>query len=308
MLIGLPISLPDVQRSIGENSLTAMETAFLEKFNASIPVTVIVPVKNEEENLAKCLERLTSFAEIVVIDSGSTDGTRTIAEKFGARLIDFQWNGNYPKKRNWFLLNGRPTQAWVLFVDADEYVNNPFCDAVAEAVDSADKDGFWLSYTNFFLGKRIRYGLAQRKLALFRVGKALYEKVEEDSWSQLDMEIHEHPIVVGAVGEILVPIEHHDYKGLGKFIEKHLYYAQWEARRYVKLQDDPYTWGHLTPRQRFKYRHLAKWWYPWFYFAHTYFVKRGLFDGAAGFHYAFYKAWYFQTIRLLIWEQPAHHQ
>ena len=105
------------------------------------------------------------------------------------------------------------------------------------------------------------------------------------------------------MGEIPAPIDHQDYKGLGKFIEKHRDYALWEARRYACLQEDASEVGErLTPRQRFKYRNLAKWWYPWFYFLFTYVVKLGFLDGGAGFHYATYKAWYFQTIRLLIRE------
>lgn len=268
-----------------------------------LPVTVAVPVKNEEANLAKCLEKLGRFAEIVVIDSGSTDKTQEIAGSFGARVVDFTWDGKFPKKRNWFLLNDPPSQPWVLFLDADEFVDNVFCDAVAEAVQEDDKDAFWLTYTNYFLGQPLRHGLAQRKLALFRVGKAFYERIEEDGWSRLDMEIHEHPIVEGAVGEIQVPIDHRDYKGLARFLEKHIDYARWEARRYAKLQENAAAWAHFTGRQRFKYRHLAKWWYPAFYVLFTYVVKLGVFDGAAGFHYAKYKAWYFQTIRLLIREQ-----
>ena len=95
-------------------------------------------------------------------------------------------------------------------------------------------------------------------------------------------------------------------KGLGKFIEKHRDYALWEARRYVKLQQSALTSEHLTSRQRFKYRHLTKWLYPWFYFSFTYLAKLGFLDGAAGFHYAVYKAWCFQTIRLLIQENASH--
>lgn len=265
-----------------------------------LPVTVAVPVKNEEANLYRCLDCLGRFAEIVVIDSGSTDDTLAIAKKFGARILKFDWNGQYPKKRNWFLMSEPPTQPWVLFLDADEFVDDAFCDAVAVAVTDETKNGFWLSYTNYFLGKPLRHGLAQRKLALFRNGKALYEKIDEDGWSQLDMEIHEHPIVEGDVGEITVPIDHRDYKGLGKFIEKHRDYALWEARRYAQLSDSPTAFQHFTGRQKFKYRHLAKWWYPWFYFAFAYFVKLGVLDGGPGFHYALYKAWYFQTIRLML--------
>lgn len=272
---------------------------------ALLPVAVAVPVRNEEANLAACLARLTRFAEIVVIDSGSTDRTREIATGFGARIVDFAWDGKYPKKRNWFLLNDPPSQPWVLFLDADEFVDDAFCDAVARTLESDDRDGYWLTYTNYFLGRPLRHGLVQRKLALFRVGRALYEKIEEEDWSRLDMEIHEHPIVEGPVGEIGVPIDHRDYKGLARFLEKHVDYAKWEARRYGKLQEDAEAWRHFTGRQRFKYRHLARWWYPGFYFLFTYIVKRGFLDGGAGLRYAAYKAWYFQTIRLLIREQSA---
>ncbi len=270
-----------------------------------LPVTVAVPVKNEEANLCACLERLGRFAEIVVIDSGSTDRTREIAESFGARIVDFHWDGKYPKKRNWFLLNAPPTQPWVLFLDADELVDEAFCDALTMAVEDESIDGYWLAYTNYFLGHPLRHGLAQRKLALFRVGKALFETIEEDGWSRLDMEVHEHPIVEGAVGRISVPIDHRDDRGLARFLERHLDYARWEAMRYAELKSRPDAWRHLTGRQRFKYRHLIKWWYPGFYFLFTYIVKLGLLDGGAGYHYAAYKAWYFRTIRLLITEQAS---
>jgi glycosyltransferase involved in cell wall biosynthesis len=265
-----------------------------------LAVTVAVPVRNEETNLARCLERLGRFAEIVVIDSGSSDRTPQIAQQFGARLINFQWNGSYPKKRNWFLLHQPPTQPWVLFLDADEYVSDSFCNALGQAIKSKTEHGFWLCYTNYFLGKPLHHGVQQRKLAVFRVGHALYEKIDENGWSPLDMEIHEHPIVRGAVGIVTVPIDHQDDRGIGKFIEKHHHYALWEAQRHAALHVPGANWDHLTQRQRFKYRHMAKWWYPWFYFLFSYVAKCGFLDAGPGFHYASYKAWYFQTVRLLI--------
>lgn len=296
--------MPDnvVSRTSNEPSERAIVP---EAGGTELPVTVAIPVRNEEANIAACLARLSRFAEIVVIDSGSTDRTREIAASFGARVVDFTWDGRYPKKRNWFLLNDPPIQPWVLFLDADEFVDDAFCDALGAAIGAERCDGYWLTYTNHFLGRPLRYGLVQRKLALFRVGRALYEKIEEDGWCRLDMEIHEHPIVEGAVGEIKVPIDHRDDKGVARFLEKHVEYAQWEAQRYRKLQGNAEAWRHLTERQRFKYRHLPKWWYPAFYFLFTYVAKRGFFDGAAGYHYAAYKAWYFRTIRLLINDQSA---
>lgn len=271
-----------------------------------IPITIVVPVKNEEANLARCLSRLGRFAEVIVVDSGSTDRTQQIALEHGARVVDFAWDGRYPKKRNWLLLNHKLACDWVLFLDADEFVDDAFCDAAAAAIRAGGYDGYWLCYTNWFLGQRLRFGLPQRKLALFRVGKGLYERIEEDGWSRLDMEIHEHPIIDGAVGEITAPIDHNDDRGLPKFIDRHRDYALWEARRVGLLgAGGAAAEEKLTDRQRFKYRHLTKWWYPWFYFLYTYVVRGGFRDGAAGFHYAFYKAWYFNTIRLLVGEERA---
>jgi glycosyltransferase involved in cell wall biosynthesis len=269
----------------------------------NLPVSVVIPVRNEAANLPRCLERLGRFAEVIVVDSSSTDETPQIARNAGVEYINFEWDGKYPKKRNWLLLNHPPKSPWVLFLDADEFVTTQFVEALAAELPASRHDGYWLHYANWFLGKPLRHGVPQRKLALFRVGKGLYERIEEDSWSGLDMEIHEHPVLAGSVGGIAALIEHRDDRGIAKFVDRHKDYALWEARRHeLLLRKGGQSMQALTPRQRFKYRHLGKWWYPWFYFLAAYVGKAGFLDGAAGFHYAFYKAWYFQTIRLLIAE------
>jgi glycosyltransferase involved in cell wall biosynthesis len=268
-----------------------------------IPVTVVVPVRNEELAIGQCLGRLTRFGEIIVIDSASTDRTVDTALAHGARLVNFQWNGRYPKKRNWLLMNHKLSFDWVLFLDADELVDPGFCEAVNLAVRSGRYNGYWLNYTNYFLGRPLRHGVPQRKLALFRVGTGLYEKIDEDFWSGFDMEIHEHPVIEGSVGEIEARIDHKDDRGLARFVTRHREYAVWEARRVQALvRGDVVSWSGLTDRQRFKYRHIVKWWYPWFYLFYTYVVKRGFLDGASGFYYAIFKVWYFILIRLLVLE------
>jgi glycosyltransferase involved in cell wall biosynthesis len=269
------------------------------KHEAIIPITVAIPVKNEAAALPACLTPLKRFAEVIVIDSGSTDATADVARSLGARVAEFHWNGRYPKKRNWLLLNEPPSQPWVLFLDADEIIDDAFCDAVAQAISRNDAEGYWLSYRNYFLGRPLRHGVAQRKLALFKVGAALYERIDEDAWSSFDMEIHEHPIVKGRVGAISVPIEHRDDRGLAHFLKKHVEYAAWEAQRLAALRGSPDSWSALTARQRFKYKNLTKWWYPLFYFLFAYVVKQGFRDGSVGLYYALYKAWYFHSIRLL---------
>lgn len=135
------------------------------------------------------------------------------------------------------------------------------------------------------------------------VGAGEYEKIEEDTWSHLDMEVHEHPVLHGSIGEIHAPIEHNDFRGLKHYIAKHNEYSSWEAARYLRLVDEKGPeWEGLTERQKKKYRNLAKWWFAPAYFMATYILKKGFVDGAAGLNFALLKAIYFFQIRLKIKE------
>ena len=269
----------------------------------ALPITVVVPTRNEERNLDACLSRLGDFAETWVVDSRSTDNTRAIADRHGARWIDFDWSGDFPKKRNWVLANHPPPTPWVLFLDADERITEQFVAELRQALGTVDMAmaGFWLNYTNHFMGRVLRHGVPQRKLALFRVGAGQYERIDDKRWSNLDMEVHEHPVLDGAIDEIAAPIDHLDYRGIAHYLARHNAYASWEAKRHADLMArGDAAWAALTPRQRTKYRNLSRWWFAPAYFAGTYFLKLGFLDGAAGFHYAFLKLLYFYEIRLKI--------
>src|SRR4051794_11075741 len=110
-----------------------------------LPVTVVVPVKNEEKNLPGCLARLGGFAEILVVDSDSTDRTREITERAGAKLLDFDWPGGFPKKRNWVLMTYTFSTKWVLFLDADEYITKAFVEELRDSTSGGKCDGYWLN-------------------------------------------------------------------------------------------------------------------------------------------------------------------
>ena len=88
----------------------------------SWPVTVLIAAKNEAVNLAKCLAALRDFARVVVLDSHSTDGTIAIAAAHGAEVVQFDYRGGYPKKRQWALDALAIDTPWVLLLDADEVV------------------------------------------------------------------------------------------------------------------------------------------------------------------------------------------
>ena len=268
-----------------------------------LPVTVVVPVLNEEKNLPACLSRLGRFAKVVVVDSGSTDRTCEIATEHGAEVIDFRWDGQFPKKRNWVLRNHEFDTPWILFLDADEYVTEDFCNELAARLPETTHDGMWLSYHNYFMGRYLRHGTAFTKLALIRAGSGEYERIDEERWSHLDMEVHEHPVLEGTTGKIASHIDHDDYKGLESYISKHNEYSSWEAKRYAKLvADGGGGQSYFTRRQRWKYAALRRWWLAPGYFLASYLFRFGLLDGFAGFGFALLKWIYFFQIRLKIIE------
>lgn len=268
--------------------------------NKKIPITVVVSVKNEEKNLHDCLNELKTFGQVVVVDSKSTDRTPNIVHSFGYELINFDWNGKFPKKRNWTLRNVNLEHDWVLFLDADEILTNRFVSEIQNAITSTKHVGFWLNYDNFFMGKQLKFGDKMKKLALFRKSSGEYECIEEDSWSHLDMEIHEHPILKGTVGEIKSRIIHNDYKGLEHYIAKHNAYSSWEARRFINLQQSKPL--NLTFRQKIKYNLITSGFLPLTYFLYSYIFKLGVLDGLSGLFLAKYKANYFFQIRTKIIE------
>lgn len=269
----------------------------------SLPLTIVVPVKNEARNLPACLASIPAGTPVVLVDSDSDDDTVAIARGAGAEVLTFRWAGGFPKKRSWTLLNHAFATPWVLFLDADERLTTAFIAALPEALAREDIAGYWLNYHNHFMGRTLRHGVPQRKLALIRVGAGVFERIDDDRWSGLDMEVHEHPVLEGSVGEIGPALEHEDFRGLVKHIDRHNDYSSWEARRWVALLADPAAWAGLTSRQRFKYRNLPHWWFAPAYFLGAYILRAGFLDGRAGLDYAFLKFVYFAEIRLKILEQ-----
>jgi glycosyltransferase involved in cell wall biosynthesis len=271
-----------------------------------LPVSVCIPVRNEEANLTACLERLQDFDEVVVVDSSSTDRTPEIAKKAGATLLQFHWDGQFPKKRNWALKNHTFKHPWILFLDADERMSPEFVAELRATLPTTNHSGFWITFTNWFMGKPLHYGDVFRKLALFRLGAGEYECIPENAWSNLDMEVHEHPILAGTTGSLQNKLDHRDFRDLKTYLTKHNEYSSWEVKRFLWLKSaGQEAWKALNPRQQFKYRHLDKWWFAWVYWILSVIIKRGLLDGEKGFILARMKRRYFDEVRLKIIEKRA---
>jgi glycosyltransferase involved in cell wall biosynthesis len=270
---------------------------------STLDLTIAIPAKNEESNLADCLKAIgKDFAkQIVIIDSGSTDNTKAIAAKFGVQVIDFKWDGKFPKKRNWYLRNHKPATKWILFLDADEYLTSDFKNEVKKKLNIG-YSGYWLSYTIHFLGKRLKGGYPLKKLALFQVGAGEYEKIDEDRWSEMDMEIHEHPILDQNIGTIKSKIDHQDFRGIEHYVKKHNEYSSWEAGRYLQSFSNPQVRSGWTWKQKVKYALMESTLIGPAYFFGSFIVLGGFRDGARGFAFAILKMSYFTQIHCKIKE------
>ncbi|MBO0357509.1 glycosyltransferase family 2 protein [Hymenobacter sp. BT186] len=274
--------------------------------NNLLDLTIAIPVRNEAANLPGCLAAIGSdlASRVIIIDSGSTDATIAIAREAGIEVVNFIWNGHFPKKRNWFLRNYTPSTKWVLFLDADEYLTDSFKQELRTALqdNSSSNVGYWLSYTVYFLGKQLKGGYPLRKLALFRVGAGEYERIDEQQWSQLDMEVHEHPILNGEIGVLHSKIDHQDFRGVSHYVSKHNEYAAWEAARFLKTNttNSDFTW-----KQRLKYKLMQTIWIGPLYFLGSFLVLGGFRDGSRGLSFAILKMSYFTQIYCKIRESKS---
>jgi glycosyltransferase involved in cell wall biosynthesis len=264
----------------------------------SLDLTIAIPIKNEQVNLINCLDSIgVDFAQrIVLLDSGSTDGTLPIAHDRGLDVMQFNWDGRFPKKRNWFLKRHTPQTKWILFLDADEYVTPQFKEELKRVLPNTQHTGFWLSYSVYFQGKKLKGGYPLDKLALFRVGSGEYERIDEDAWSDLDMEVHEHPIINGSVGFIHSKIDHQDFRGVSHWVSKHNQYSSWEAARFIRYASDPDVRTQWTCRQKIKYSFMRTPFLGIAYFFGSFFLMGGWRDGFIGLSYAILKMSYFTQI------------
>src|SRR5438132_14435619 len=105
-------------------------------------LSFLIPTCNEASNIAECIDSVCWCDEVVVVDSRSTDGTQELARSGGARVVDFQWNGELPKKKNWALANVAWKNEWLLILDADERITPQLDQEIQQSIRSPLADGF----------------------------------------------------------------------------------------------------------------------------------------------------------------------
>jgi glycosyltransferase involved in cell wall biosynthesis len=257
-----------------------------------VPVSFLLPIKNEAGNLPRCLDAVRWADEIFVVDSHSTDATLQIAEAHGAQVVQFDFNGTWPKKKNWALENLPFRNEWVFILDADEVLppdaQQEFARAIANAGDIA---GYWINRRFMFMGRWLRHSYYPNwNLRLFRHSLGRYEKLTDGDTHSGDNEVHEHVIVQGPTGRLRSEMDHYAFPSVEVFVEKHNRYSNWEARisgdRQLARSSGELRTGSV--RRRRKLKRLSQYlpFRPLLRFLYIYVWQKGFLDGREGYYFA----------------------
>lgn len=258
-------------------------------------IATVIVTKNEEANISACIKQCLNFSDVIVIDSNSSDNTRDIASNCGARVIDFNWNGKYPRKRQWALENLIDYE-WILFLDADERPDPLYFN---EVLNIASQDSFVAGRSTmryFFLGKQLRFGHKVSKINLMKRNSCHYPDLEGESRGLGDVELHYQPVCSGKIKKIGNLLTHNDVDPFTSWLRRHVLYAELESELQKDRNRYRYTLNHRTTAGKISGYLPFK---PQIFFVYSFFIKLGFLDGLRGYYYAYYYSWYFKTINLL---------
>lgn len=243
------------------------------------PISVVVITRNEEANLERCLLSVREIAgEIVVVDSGSTDGTIALAARLADRVIAQPWLGFGPQKQ--FAVE-QARHPWILSLDADESLSPALAREIADL--SFDRDGYELPRRVWYLGRWILHGTwyPDPVLRLFHRERGRFSPDQ----------VHESVELAGTVGRLRASLDHYPYRDLAHHHEK-IQALSALAAGAMFAQGRRAHWAHLALR-------------PAWEFFRSYVVRRGFLDGAPGLIAAGMHAHYNFLKQAKLWERAS---
>jgi glycosyltransferase involved in cell wall biosynthesis len=220
----------------------------------------IVITKDEERNVANCLDSLRWVDDLVVVDAESTDRTVELAKKFTSKVFVRPWPGYGPQKN--FAMDQTMAE-WLLIVDADERVSPELRQEIMALLEAQpDGTAYRIPRRNFYYGYWIRHAgqYPDPQLRLLRRGTGRYNTLP----------VHEHLDVKGPVGDLVFPLEHHTHPTVLSHELKIERYSSLAAGERIRVGNDAASWYHLLVN-------------PLWTFLKLYVFRGGIRDGLPGF-------------------------
>lgn len=268
------------------------------------PISVLICTKNEERNLAACLDSVSWADDCIILDSYSDDATVNIAQERGIRVVQRKFE-NFSAHKNWALDHLDFKHDWILIVDADERVTPDLAREITTLVaGSPPHHGYYLARQNWFAGVWIRHGgwYPNWNMRLLQRGRGRYEP----------RLVHEHILLDGPPGYLKNPLIHHDYKGIERYFDRHNVYSSLEAIEAYRTLTAPHQPQGLPasllakgPERRRFLKNLAYRYLParcLIKFIWMYFIKLGFLDGRMGFRFCLLHTFYEYQISLKLEE------
>jgi len=224
-------------------------------------ISAVVLTKNEEENIKECLAGLKFCEEIIVIDDNSTDKTKEIAKKEGARVYVRSLDNNFAGQRNYAL--GLTKEEWMFFIDADERVTPALRQEITNNKLQITKiNGFWFKRNDFFMEKLLKHGEAKsvKLLRLARKGSGEWARKVDEKWE-----------IKGQTQLLKNPLLHYSHNNLKEFLESINSRSSLNASQFFSEN---------------KKVSFLDWFKPLAKFLQNYFLRFGFLDSTAGFVFA----------------------
>ena len=263
-----------------------------------LPLTAIILTKNEEEAILDCIKSLDFCSQIIVVDSESTDSTVLKSRQVGATVVNFKWNKQYPKKKQWSLERTEIENDWVLFLDADERVSHDLAKEIANNFKKSINKfaAYDVKVKYFFDGKFLRFGHKVRKRILINKNKCHFPIVDDlhvkNMW---EVEGHYQPLVNGRIGMFKNYVSHYDPDPLYDYFSRHNRYSDWEASMRISQSSRNSVRESKTLQGKLFEMLPGK---PIVFFIYSYFLRLGFLDGRAGFNYSLALSFYYWQINL----------
>lgn len=260
-------------------------------------ITAIILTKNEEVNIARCINSLKDVADrICVVDSGSTDRTIEIAKDLGAEVVVHEFI-THGQQFNWALKELNITTTWVFRLDADEEVTEELGREIiskCELHKDDDVNGFVGNFKIFFMGRFLKYGgmYPFYRTTVFKTGKGY---IDENGMRDQTV------ISEGRLEYLKNDFLHYDFKDLRTWIAKHNWYSDLEVKNLTdSMQDADGTRTDtadktIKMRDGFYYK-LPRYFRARLYYWYRYYFKLGFLDGEAGRVHAFLQAYWYRYL------------
>ena len=243
-------------------------------------LSVIIITKNEAEQIRECLESVRWADEMVILDSGSTDGTVGICLEFTDNVFETDWPGFGPQKNRAL---EKATGDWVLSIDADERIFPELRQEIEQALTSKQFQGYEIPRSSYYCGRQIRHSgwWPDYIVRLFRRDSARFS----------DSLVHEHVEVQGAVGRLRTPLIHYSFGNFEEVLDKMNRYSTYNAEMLLQAGK---TSGLLEAVGRGLWTFLKTWVF-----------RAGFLDGRHGFMLAVSNAegTYYKYVKLILLQE-----